>query len=251
MSPSTPEAGVPTPGGRIAGRFLQRWRSTSLLLRREGPWDGRQSWSSFEHWCQAHPKRRCTLWLSSHLLHELVCDADLPLRDDHAVLAWAQPQLQHYHGEAAAAWPLAAWQQGRQRGVSVLHGVSLQAVQATAAQHGVRLVAVRPWWSLVLPLALRRHQALRGAQARLLVVEGDGVAALALRRGQVSGLALRRLDAATAPALAEWLAEQPGAVGSAVAIGYGLGAGPVAGLQAAEGLAAAAPASRWLNGAPS
>ncbi len=247
MSPSTPELAVaPRRGGLLA-----RWRTAPLLLRSDGVWDGRQHWSSFEHWCQAHPQRRCTLWLSSHLLHELVCDADLPLHDDPAVLAWAQPQLQHYHGEAAATWPLAAWQQGRRRGVSALHGLPLQTLQDSASRHRVRLAAVRPWWSLVLPLALRQHAALRAVQARLLVVEGVGVTVLDLCRGQVTGLALRRLDDATPRALADWLSEgladQPGPSDNTVAVGYGLAAGAVAGLHLEAGADRPAPAPRWLG----
>lgn len=251
MSLLMPEAnaasGTGAPAVRTGRLILERWRTVPLLLLADGLWDGARRWPSFDDWCQAHPHRQCALWLSSHLLHELVCDPELPLRDDLAVLAWAQPQLQHYHGEAASAWALAAWQQGRHRGVSALHGVALQALKLSASRHGVRLSGVRPWWSLVLPLALRRHAVLRGAQARLLVVEGRGVAALDLRRGQLTGLALRRLDDATPQALADWKAEQPGAADVTVAVGYGLAPGAISGLHAGEGLDAAAPAADWLG----
>lgn len=178
MSPSMPE----------------RWRVHDLLLQRDALWQGERRWPGFEAWCAEHPRRRCRLWVSAALLHELVCDPALPLRDDAAALAWARPLLQHYHGEAAAGWPLAAWRQGRQRGVSALHGLGLQPLQACAASAHVRLLGISPWWSLQLQQALARHRALRAAQARLVVEEGGLLALLDLRRGRLVGLTLRQPD---------------------------------------------------------
>jgi len=184
--------------------ILDRWRGHDLLLREGGLWDGNQAWPDFAAWCSEHRGRRCRLWLSSALLHELVCDRTLPLADDAAALAWARPVLQHYHGDAALAWPLAAWQQGRRRGVSALHGVSLDDVRSAAQRAGVRLQAVMPWWSLLLQQALRRHRALRGPQAQLLVMEGDRIAALGLEQGRLAQLELRRLDTGATDMLAPW-----------------------------------------------
>lgn len=222
-----------------------RWRSHDLLLREgeaAGLWDGTQAWPDFAAWCQAHRGRRCRLWLSQALLHELVCDAALPLRDDAAVLAWARPLLQHYHGDAALAWPLAAWQQGRRRGVSVLHGASLDGLRSTAQAAGVQLQAVRPWWSLLLQRAVQGHRTLRGAHAQLLVLEGDRIAALRLERGALAALELRRLDTTAAEMLAPWLgAGAP----PTLALGYGSRLGwPGPGrLDAHDG-------AEWLTGAP-
>ena len=255
MSPSMPEphraSAAPSAPLQAARRLFGPWRCADLLLRSDGLSDGERHWPGFDAWCQAHALRRCRLWLSSSLLHELVCDADLPLRNDAAALAWAQAQLRHYHGEAAAAWALAAWRHGARRGVSVLQGCALTPLQGHARQHRVRLAAVRPWWSLVLARALRRHAVLRGPQARLLVVEGAGVAMLDLCRGHLGGLQLRRLDEATPRALAEWHAEQEGAVGPVIAVGYGLAPGPVPGMLVPEALDGPMPAPGWLGRAAS
>lgn len=187
--------------------MLERWRHHGLLLREGSLWDGTRAWPDFAAWCNAHSGGRCRLWLSSALLHELVCDPGLPLADDAAALAWARPLLQHYHGDAALAWPLAAWQQGRQRGVSALHGASLDTLRSSAQQAGVRLLAVKPWWSLQLQQALRQHRALRGPQARLLIAEDARVAVLGLERGRLTQLELRRLDPQADDKLAPWRAE--------------------------------------------
>jgi hypothetical protein len=240
VSPSMPERGR---------AFLQRWRGRPLLLREQDLWDGSRAWPGFDSWCAAHAGMACTLWLSTPLLHELVCEPDLPLASDTAALAWAQALLQHYHGDAALAWPLAAWQQGRRRGVSVLHGASLDSLRATAARHQVRLLAARPWWAQVLRLALQRHRALRHQQARLLVLEGTRLAVLELQRGQLAGLSLRRLEAATPQALLQWCAEGAAAQDTpSWAIGYGLQAGPLPGLQVPQALDAVAPPPQWLGG---
>lgn len=236
MSPSTPE------------RRWPRWLPVSLLLLGDGGlWDGHRQWPSFDAWCTAHPRHACRLWLASALLHELVCDEGLPLADDGAVLAWARPLLQHYHGDAALAWPLAAWQQGRRRGVSVLQGVSLDALRAAAEGSGVRLLGVAPWWSLVLRRALKRHAALRRGDTRLLVVEGRCMAVIGLHDGTVHQLELRRLQAAQPAALGRWLLDSAGP--APLAIGYGLAVGPAAGIDVADTLTGATPAPRWLQGA--
>jgi hypothetical protein len=241
--------------------MLERWRPRALLLQPQALWDGERGWPGFADWCAAHPGRSCELWLAAPLLHELVCAADLPLADDAAALAWARPLLQHYHGEAALAWPLAAWQHGRTRGVSALHGLALDGLRESARQHRVRLRAVRPWWSQVLRLALRRHAELRAPQARLLVVEGDRLVVLDLQGGQLQGLAVRRLAGAGRDALQHWCRDNdaPGLAPAAntVAVGYGLDAPEPAGplpagtpdIRIPEPLHPGQPAPRWLSGA--
>lgn len=249
MSRPTPESAAPRTGSAaaLAGRWLARFRIAPLLLRRDGVWDGHQAWSGFEAWCSANAGRSSSVALSSALLHELVCDADLPLADDAATLAWARPLLLHLHGDVAQGWPLAAWQDGATRGVSVLHGVSLRALNETARAHGIRLLALRPWWALVLHRALHRQPALQRGAARLLVLEGCCVTDLALQDGCVSALQIRRLDEATHEALDAWCAASPGAE-EALAVGYGLNAGHCRGVRAAEPLDAPAPALHWLTG---
>ncbi len=220
--------------------MLERWRSHDLLLHAGGLWDGARAWPDFAAWRGAQRGRRCRLWLSSVLLHELVCDPALPLRGDAAALAWARPLLQHYHGEAALAWPLAAWQQGRRRGVSALHGASLDTLRSDAGRAGVRLLAVQPWWALLLQRALRRHRALRGPQAQLLLVEGACLTALGLEHGQLARLEVRRLDIAAADMLAPWAGA---AAPPTLALGLGHAAGAPGALDGSAGGA-------WLAQAP-
>ena len=183
--------------------------------------------SDWPAWCQAHAGRSVRLWLGASLTHELALAPDLALGDDPALLAYARPLLQHYHGEAAAHWPLAAWRcgaglQAPQRGVSALHGVDLVALQAAAGQAGVRLQAVQPGWSAALALA--RVPALAVAsQAQLLVVEGPLLTQLHTRHGQLLQLQRRRLPQAHWAALQAWWQAQPEqALGPAWAVGHGL-----------------------------
>ncbi|MBC7940296.1 MAG: hypothetical protein H7Z19_11120, partial [Chitinophagaceae bacterium] len=82
--------------------MFEPWRLHHLLLAETGLWDGATLHADFAAWCSARGGQRCTLWLSSACLFELVCEPDLPLADDAAALAWARGVLQHYHGEAAA-----------------------------------------------------------------------------------------------------------------------------------------------------
>lgn len=222
--------------------MFDRWLARPLLLHAAGVWDGQQAWPGFDAWCEQHAGRRCTLWLSTSMLLELVCPGELPLADDRAVIEWARPLLQHYHGPAAAGWPLAAWQQGRRRGVSVLHGTALAALQASAQRARVRLAGVRPWWSLVLRRALRRHAELRATQARLLVIEVDRLAVLSLEQGRLAGLEVRRLDGPAPAALQAWCDDGV----PTLAVGYGLHGKPPAPINAADTLHGAHPAARWL-----
>jgi hypothetical protein len=233
--------------------LLQNFSPRSLLLQETAVWDGRASWPDFAAWCASNADSRCQIWLSSALLHEVMAEETMPLADDAAAMAWARPLLANYHGEAALAWPLAPWQQGRRWGVSALHGASLAALTAAAQQHRVQLRAVRPWWSQVLRLAMRQHAGLRGASARLLVVEGTRLAVLGLQRGQLAQVQMRRLDSDGPDALARWCA-QAGTVNT-LAVGYGMQAGVTAGASAGitvlGALDQALPAARWLSGAAS
>jgi len=184
-----------------------------------------QHHASFEAWCAHHPGQAATLWLSAWWLHELLIAPRLPLPDDAALMAYAGGVLQHYHGDSAAAWPLAAWRAGGARGVSALHGLPLAGLQASAAAAGVTLRGVRPAWSGALDYALRQAPALaRAASARLLVVEGRLVSQLDLAHGRLTALQQRRLSAATLPALFAWAAVDPAT--PCWALGHGLADGP-------------------------
>lgn len=223
------------------------------------PWgtgDGRPAaprrHASFDAWCQAMPGRGCQLVLSAWLLHELLLDAQLPLADDTARLAYARNLLQHYHGDAAAQWPLAAWQAGGRHGVSALHALTLAALQASARPATVALRRVRPWWSMALATAWQQVPALaQAASGRLLVVDGALVTQVELARGKVQQLQQRRLADTRSASLRAWHAGLP-AVAHSLAIGHGLDdpwqAADGDTLQAIGTLQGAAPARLWAQG---
>jgi len=198
--------------------MLERWQGRALLLAEAGVWDGERHWPSFDDWCRVHPGQGCRLWFSSAWLHELVCEDDLPLRDDAAALEWARGVLQHYHGDVALAWPLAAWRQGRRRGVTALHGQSLTELCGTAKSFKVRLRALMPWWSCVLRRAVHVRPSLRRDSGRLLVVEGQRLAVLDLQQGRIAQMQVRHLDRAEGVALQPWCEVE----GPTFAVGYGL-----------------------------
>lgn len=227
-----------------------RWmaRPQPLLLGASAVWDGTQPHADLAAACAAHRGRRVRLWLSSAVLVETPCPDGLPIADDAAALDWARGLLLHYHGEAAAGWPLAAWQGGRRRGVSAWRTPSLDAVRATARAAGVHLADVRPWWPAVLRQALRRAPALRRGPARLLLAEGAWLTAVDLDDGDADAVQVRRLAAADGAALRDWQAAQPAR--PTVTVGYGLaGWHGDDGAQAldAAALARSAPDAAWLN----
>ncbi|MEK8050048.1 hypothetical protein AACH10_07350 [Ideonella sp. DXS22W] len=192
------------------------WWGDSGLWQADGS-DTATHWHGFDAWCAAHPGTSARLWLSGAWVTDVLVDAALPLPDDDALLAHVRPLLQHYHGDAAAAWPLAAWRAGGTQGVSALHGLALDPVRHSAAQHGVRLLAVQPWWARALALAVAAEPALaRQAAAQLLLLEGPWLTQLQLCRGTLHGLQRRRLPDAAPDALVDWLAGLPGHAGAAI-----------------------------------
>lgn len=203
------------------------WGESGLWHAPHGADAGATCWDSFDAWCAAHAGARARLWLSAWWVVDVLVDAALPLHHDAELLAHARALLQHYHGDAAAPWPLAAWQAGASRGVSALHGQNLDALRTSAARHGVVLQAVQPWWARALRLALDHEPTLaREPAAQLLLVEGRLVTRLDLRRGSLAGLQQRRLREATPAALQHWLAEEPVALQRC--LGYGLATAPQA-----------------------
>lgn len=224
--------------------FIARWRAPQrLLLAADGLWDmvGRTRHADFAAWCSAHarpqaghPRLRCTLWIGSSLLTDLVCEAGAPLQSPTLRAAWARRVLAHYHGDAAAAWALLPWRRQAALGASALHGVPLQALRDTAAAQAVDLTAVRPLWPLLLDRLLARRPALRRASAaRALLLEGaaDGavLTVVSLAAGRVVAVSRRRLQPATADRLQVVLQEDTTAQGSPVAV-LMMGAPPMAGL---------------------
>lgn len=182
--------------------MLERWRARSVLVRETDLWCGETSWPSFEDWCARNRGRRCVLSASAAHLHELMVDPALALRDDRQVIAWARAQWMQYHGEEAAQWSVAAWEQGTRRGVSALHGFSLPAVLATARRHRVRVASLRPWWPSALGTAIAGEPGLARLATRLVVFEGAHLTRLDLLRGELESIQSDRLDTPTLEELA-------------------------------------------------
>ena len=247
--PAAPALTVPTPDA-VTPLAVTPLAVTSLVRTPPAP----VPHASFDAWCQAHPGAACELAVSSWLVHELLLDAALPLADDPARLVYARGLLQHYHGDEAAEWPLAAWQVAGRHGVSALHGLRLPALQHSARQAGVALRAVRPWWSLALalarPLVMPTALAASASPAalwRLLVVDGSLVTQIDLVHGTLDRLQNRCLGAAEGPALQALVDDAPAL--ACHALGHGLVAPVVLpqGLVALAPLDGPAPAALWRS----
>lgn len=191
----------------------------------------------FADWCRQHGGSAATLTVSTHLLHELVCEPGLPLHSEADLQAYARQQFSHYFGSAAKAWPLATWRAGsvagsESCGASAWHGSDGAALAATAAEHQLLLRRVQPAWAAVLQrLAAQEPQWLSAPAAALAWVEGQVLTWLQLQNGQLQALRQLRLPAATTEALSETLLELLGspAAGTAqcsvLVLGYGLSTG--------------------------
>lgn len=160
----------------------------------------------FAAWCAAHPGARCVLWLPLHAHFDLLVPAArgpaaVPRRER---LAWARRVFVHYHGPAAAAWPLAGWSWGATHGVAAWPdgAQALPALQATAAAHGVQIAALRTAWPAQLRHTLVQHPHLRlAARARVVLAPGSQALVLETERGVLSGVTRRQVPAAGPQAL--------------------------------------------------
>jgi hypothetical protein len=132
-------------GARLLALAQRGSALSRLLLTDTGVVDAQgKTWPDFAAWCTAQAGARVALLAGPDRMHSLLVPEDLPLADDDALLGYARLQFTHYFGPAAAQWQLAAWP----RGVCALTG-DLAALQATAAAHRVRIVSLRPSWTLV------------------------------------------------------------------------------------------------------
>ena len=109
----------------------------------------------FEAWCAGHPNSRCDVWLSSHLVHNLLIEPELPSLSLADMRDYVRHQFAHYRGDAALAWPVATSVSAWGRVASVPDGFDLARWRAAAQRHGVRLRTLRPDWARVMGEALR------------------------------------------------------------------------------------------------
>ncbi len=181
-------------------------------------------------WMRAHPGADVRLWVSSELTQGLEDVAALPSRDDAGLRSQARQALVERHGDAAAAWPLATWQNDVARGVVALAGVDLDALRRHGAQNDVRIRSVEPWWhhafleaKCCVPLLAR------APHASVCVVEGRAVAWIALSKGVMGQVRRCVLDVANVAslrdAMARLKAERPQDDAPTVVLGQGLADG--------------------------
>ena len=195
----------------------------------QGEADAGACFTSFAHWCAAHPGSDADVRISGQAIHSLVIAADLQLHDPAAVRRYALQQFTHYHGPQAAAWPLALWTDGEHCGACGLHGIDLEAMRVEAAAHRVRLVGVAPAWSAGLATLTARDPGFAGAGHRaLLLVEGHTATWIVVEHGAIVSLRQRWLDAPRADAVVDLLAtllrEAPPLDAPPVVVGWALDA---------------------------
>ena len=201
-------------------------------------------------WCETHRGSDVRLILSSRLTHQVVVrDRNLPLFEPADLERYARHQLVHYHGSAAADWPLAVWLAGAQRGASALHGIDMAACRSDAQRCGVRLRNVEPAWAVALRFARRETPALAHAmRAAVALVEGEQLCWLVLERGALVSLRQRMLaapDLAALEALIDELRQEDEDVGAVYVIGHGIDADDVRGATLLGPLRAGPPSPDW------
>ncbi len=172
------------------------------------------------------------LRLPASQLTDLVCPESLTPAT--ARRAWAQRVLAHYHGDAAAAWPLLVWSGFGAQVVTAWRGGNAAHSTQLAQGRSERLVRIEPTWPLLLQALLASRSALRRAESgrALLLETGDqGTAVLTqltLCKGRLQTLQRRRLEA---PWTEHLLAQHREAGAGPVVAAWVLGTGAAAALQ--------------------
>lgn len=179
MPHDPPPQGTPAVERGLRAR-LARWQRgprQRLLLTSQGVLDAQgQAWADFGTWCQGHPGARVELLAGPDRIHSLCVPEDLPLPDDEALARYARLQFTHYFGPAAQTWPLCV--DGRV--ACAWLGEDLAGLKSTAAQHRVRLLSLRPSWTLV-PADVAQASLIDGALLTWLRQEGGRVVELQQR----------------------------------------------------------------------
>jgi len=165
-----------------AGLFALAQRGSDharLLITDTGVVDAQgKTWPDFAAWCAAHAGARVALLAGPDRMHSLLVPEDLPLADDDALLGYARLQFTHYFGPAAQQWPLAAWPRG-----ACAWADDLGALQAVAAAHRVRIVSLRPSWTMA-----------PADDGDTAVIDGDMLTLLRWRQGRLVELQQRHAD---------------------------------------------------------
>ncbi len=182
---------------------------------------------SVREWMRAHAGTDVRLWVSAEFTQSIEDIASLSPRDDAGMRSHARQAFVDRHGDEAATWPLATWQNDVSRGVVALAGIDLDALRRHGAQNDVRIRSVEPWWHHALLEAKRCVPALaHAANAHLCVVEGRAAAWITLARGVMSHVRRCVLEDASVSSLNETIeqmkADRAGDDVPIVVLGQGL-----------------------------
>ena len=163
---------------------MSRSRTERLLLAAEGAVVDAQgkTWLDFAAWCAAHAGARVALLAGPDRMHSLLVPEDLPVADEAALLGYARLQFTHYFGPAAQQWPLAAWP----RGACAWADGDLAALQSMAAAQRVRIVSLRPSWTLA--------STGDGSDGDMAILDGGMLTWLRRRGGRLVELQQRHVD---------------------------------------------------------
>ena len=138
-------------------------------------------------WMRMHAGADVRLWVSADLTQSIEGLAAVPPRDDAGLRSQARQAFVDRHGDVAAAWALAVWQNPVARGVVALAGIDLDALRHHAVQNDVRIRSVEPWWHHAVLEAKRCVPQLGKAPgASICVVEGRAAAWIVLSQGVMS-----------------------------------------------------------------
>lgn len=186
-----------------AGRYAQRWRAR----HRPAAVAFVSDLADLQKTMLQHRGQSLQLLLSSNLSLQWLGEMPAERKMTPAELqTWLRQQWLPYYGDAVQGWPLAAWRDDTLVGGCALTGLLLPEVLQAAAQEGVRLQAIQPWWAAMLPWASQQVPELaRAEQAQWVLVEGMVVTCLLCQRGQLRQIITRRLATPTMQALADVL----------------------------------------------
>jgi hypothetical protein len=179
--------------------------------------------ASLREWMRGQSGCDMQLWVSGDLMHDLDDLSALPSGDDSTLRSHARQALVARHGDAAAGWPLATWQNTASLGVVALSGVDLDAARGHASQFDVRIRSVAPWWHHAFMEARQCVPALmRAAAARVCVVEGRHAAWIETAHGVMSRVSREVLPEASVDALNALIAGKGNTGATTVILGQGL-----------------------------
>ncbi len=179
--------------------------------------------ASVREWMRGQAGCDLRLWVSGDLMHSLDDACTLPSGDETTLRSHARQQFVARHGDAAAEWPLATWQNTASLGVFALSGVDLDVLRKQASQFDVRIRSVTPWWHHAFLEARQCVPALARAKfASVVVVEGRHAVWIQTTLGVMSRVSRDVLAEPSVAALNALIATRRIADAATVVLGQGL-----------------------------